>query len=572
MKTMKKVLALLVAFVMMLTMNITVFADGTTEHTITITNADPAKQHSYEAYQVFSGSLEGDELTMISWGSGVKGDELLAALKTDPTIGTDFSSAATPADVAKVLTAYKDNSASLDAFASVVGAKLSTTKAASSETKSPYTIKVTGDGYYFVKDTTETLAEGESYSKFMLKVMKDESIEAKDDHLTPTKKIVEGEERLDENSAAIGDTITYEISIPMPKMDGYKSYFFQMKDTLDKGLTFQKVTSIQVAGEEIYQKDQLSTDDYTIAAPEGKGGNLNITYKHFIDYKGKTGNVVVTYEAILNEDAELEKSNDNTVKYKYSNNPDKTGKGEPGENDYPTGETPEDTVKTWVTQLDVLKTGDNNTIKALEGAEFELSGDALNIVLLTGTKFEAKGYTAKTGETILDGEYFKLNDGTYTKTAPTDATKEKYASETDKYVKVSFENYKTETGEAKKVTAVTGEDGKIHFTGLKPGTYTLKETVAPSGYNKVADLTIVIEWDETNHTFKVGAADTADTKYSGYTADTDKNTFKITVDNKSGAILPSTGGMGTTIFYVIGGLLVLAAAVLLISRRRVSEK
>ncbi len=563
MKNAKKLVALLLTFVMMLAMTVAAFADETSAHTITITNADPAKAHTYEAYQVFKGTLADGKLTKLEWGDGVVGAAILTELQKDET----FKNAKTAQDVADIIGKYADNSADIDKFASIVGAHLGTVAATSSETASSYTLNVTGDGYYFVKDQNGSITgddkKGETYSKYMLKVIEDETIEAKDDHLKPEKKIIEGEEKLDENSAAIGDTITYEITIPMPAMDGYETYFFQMNDTLDKGLTFEKVTSITIAGganlvtSDANGKNGADTADYSIKTSGGNGAEttLDITYKHFINYKGQSGSVVVTYEATLNEYAELTKSNDNTVKYTYSNDPAHSGEGEPGEPnpENPRGETPDSTVKTWVTKLQVLKTGDNGTKAALEGAQFTLAGEDLNVVLLTGTKFVENA----------EGTYYLLKDGTYTETAPTEKTTDKYADTSKKYSKETYTSTKTETGDAKSVTAVTGEDGIISFTGLKPGTYTLTEDVAPVGYNKVDPITLAITWDGDNSSFDVGNNSNKD-----FTYDKASNTFKLTVDNKSGATLPSTGGMGTTIFYVLGSLLAIGAAVVLISKRR----
>ena len=558
MKHLKQFLAFALVALLVLSMSSAAFAATDTTHTITITNADPAKAHSYEAYQVFSGEVEDGQLTKIAWGAGVDGDALLTALQEDATIGAAFAGAETPAQVAKVLEGFENDSAALDAFALLVGKNLGTVAGTSSETKSPYTISVTGDGYYFVKDVDDSLEgedyAGESYTKYMLKVIEDETIEAKDDHLVPDKKIIEGEKKLDENSAAIGDEITFEVTIPMPKMDGYQNYLFTMSDELCDGLTFQEIKSVTVGSQ------TLDEDDYelTVNPTTGKGASITLDYIDFIQYKGETGKVVVTYTAILNEDADLINANENTVKYIYSNDPSKSGDGDWDE---VYGETPEITTKTWVTQLKVIKIGDGDESKKLAGAEFTLTGEALNIVLRTGSRFEKSPYTAADGETVDADKYYLLKDGSYTTTAPSDLTADKYAG-TDEYVKVNFTKLATDSADVD-IVVVTGDDGLATFAGLKPGEYTLTETAAPVGYNTVDPITFTIAWDKDSGFSVEGESDV--------TYDTTEKTFKVTVDDKSGSTLPSTGGIGTTIFYVVGSLCVLVAGVLLIAKRRASN-
>lgn len=103
---------------------------------------------------------------------------------------------------------------------------------------------------------------------------------------------------------------------------------------------------------------------------------------------------------------------------------------------------------------------------------------------------------------------------------------------------------------------ISGDDGALsgEFTGLTCGDYTLEETVVPSGYNPIAA-------DDVSLKFKIENAEFTDSNLIQST----------TVINNAGTVLPSTGGIGTTIFYVVGGLLVIGAAVILIARRKVSE-
>ncbi|MEE0856910.1 MAG: hypothetical protein U0L58_06440 [Ruminococcus sp.] len=171
---------------------------------------------------MFEGNLDTNEeiLTNINWSNGVDGAALLADLTANLT---DFASCTSASDVATVLVDYLDdnNSTAIDTFAEVVGKHLATVAGTSTENASPYTIAVQGDGYYFIKDKNDSVTEeGEAYSKYMLNVVRDVTIEAKDEHLVPEKKIVENGNEVSTNVASIGDEITFKITIDVPKMDG----------------------------------------------------------------------------------------------------------------------------------------------------------------------------------------------------------------------------------------------------------------------------------------------------------------------------------------------------------------
>lgn len=175
--------------------------------------------------------------------------------------------------------------------------------------------------------------------------------------------------------------------------------------------------------------------------------------------------------------------------------------------------TPDDKTRTFVTEFKLVKVDANDNSK-LAGVEFELTGTKLNTVLVTDA------------------------DGNRT-------------------VQVTEENVK--------ITVKTDANGEIKFTGLAAGEYTLTETKPLEGYNILSEpIKITIGW-----TAPADDNSACTWTYSD-NVDTSGNIATITVENQGGAELPSTGGIGTTIFYVVGGLLVVGAAVLLVTRRKVA--
>ena len=255
----------------------------------------------------------------------------------------------------------------------------------------------------------------------------------------------------------------------------------------------------------------------------------------------------------------------NDVKLSYSNDPNKSGDGSttPPENPnkptptHPTGETPRDEVVTYTTELTILKTDEDK--KFLPGVEFTLTGDGVNIVLVTQETFTE----------AADGEYWKLKNDTYTTTAPTVADDETdntadYASTETKYTKttsvVAKGNGKTETD----VVGTVQADGTVTFKGLGAGEYTITETKTLPGYNTIDPITFTLTFDATKSPMFASDNDKV-------TVGTD-NMLDTSIVNQKGSLLPSTGGIGTTIFYIIGGILVVGAAILLITKKRMSSE
>ena len=498
MKHAKKLASLLMALVMVLGMSVgttvTAFAANTNAHTITITNDKSG--HTYTAYQVFAGDISNGKLTKIVWGSGVEGEALLAALKALES--SPYASCNSAEAVADVLAGFGDDSAQLDAFAKVVGAHLKTAAGASTETKgetsSTYTINVTGDGYYFVKDTG-SLGENDAATKYILKVVENVSVTAKAETPSIDKVIVNADSANGGEGKGtaqdVGSVVNFKLTSKVPAMDGYDTYTYIVNDTMSAGLTFNNDVAVTING--------AKYTDFTVTQ---KGQSFTITFNNFISQKANAGKaIVITYSATINENALTTDEETNTVNLEYSNNPnDSTSKGK----------TPDSIVYVYDFDIVIDKyTGDEATGTRLAGAKFVLKN--------------------------ASGKYY-------------------YYNESAKKVE-----WKDALSEATEVT--TDQSGAAKFQGLDSGTYYLHETEAPAGYNLLKeDVTVTI-------TATYGD-DGQITSSSATLANNGQYQQVQKIENKSGATLPSTGGMGTTLLYIIGAILVVGAGVLLVARRR----
>ena len=555
MKTVKRALALVLALTLLLAMSATVFAADDT-YTITISGDNVVAGHTYEAYQIFKGDLaEKDGKTILSnieWGSGVNGDALLTALKADATFDNDFNGCTTAAQVADMLATYGSDAEKTQQFAKLAGANLNTTVAVTStwnESGTNYSISSLAPGYYLVKDKNDSALSSDAYTRYILQVVHNVTVNAKTDVPTVDKNIKEGDTIVKANDASIGDTINYEVTSKVPDMTGYTKYFFVLNDTMSKGLTFKDDVKVKIG------EAELAADAYAVTSTVNGDGttSIKIVLKKFIQYTKDTA-ILVTYSATLNKDAEVgTTANVNEVNLVYSNDPNYnyTGENEPGANE-PKGETTKVQTETYTTELTITKTDGNN--KILTGAEFTLTGKGVNIVLVSESSFEE----------AADGTYWKLKDNTYTTTDPIAAGVDlaKYASTTAKYKKVNTLTEKTNTTAETNVKGFVDNEGKITFRGLGAGSYTLTETVTPAGYNTIEPINFTISFDKATKKFS------SDNESIQRGAD---NTFSTTIVNNAGAELPSTGGIGTTVFYVLGGLLVVCAGVLLITKRRMNK-
>ena len=556
MKYLKRFFSIGMAVVMMLSMTISAFAANENPHTITITHEKSG--HVYEAYQVFKGDISDDKLTNVEWGNGVNGEALLVDLKQmEDSPYMDCNSAEAVADVLETMS---ENSAELDAFATVAGKHLTTEASVSTNAGTvekdgiayyKYDIQVTGDGYYLVKDQgTKEIEDGDAYTKYILKVVGDVLVEAKADAPELEKKIVEGEKKVDANNGSVGDTVNYELTSRVPDMDGYDKYDFIVHDTLSEGLTFQEDSVRIQVGNTV-----LSAEDYSVVTENVSDDCIfEIILKDFYNkYKEQSGaKITMKYSAIINENAIVGNvGNSNEAYLEYSNHPYE------GVN----GITPKDIVLTYVTGIELIKIDENGN--RLTGAEFQITGDKLNKVQTMKEVFQEDP----------NGIFYKLKKGTYTDIAPTEETAGDYANTEITYGREIKTEWNIST-EAVSATATVGSDGVVRFDGLSEGTYVIKEMKAPSGYNLLKeDITVKISCEEPatvlsgeeKAVWKYTLSGAVSTENNEVTATSGR--VELTIENKEGATLPSTGGIGTTIFYILGAILTVGGGAILLTKK-----
>lgn len=536
-KTIKKLLAALLAVAMVCAMAIPAFAYNTKE--------DLDTKHEYDAFQIFKGDVSDDntKISHVEWGKNIPHPEdFLPKLRADPTLSSEFANADSLQKVLDVMKDWKTSDDNSIAFARFVCNYIYTDSNADSV---PVIGGHTGAfelpmaGYYLIVDTSP-FSNGDSYhayNSFLLKVNKANY------HVQITPKVVkptvkkevydndDGSSSGDNNGwgssadHAINEEFKFRLIAKLPESenngrayDYYNQYTVYFNDTLSNGITYDRLDSVVIKSKDDtyditddnlkYNVDtsRLESDhSFVVGIPDVKtcvddpGFNLN---------NGAT--ITVTYTAHLNDKAYVNiadgsTSNINKVYLTYSNNP---------KDESSIGKTPESTpVYVYTYQLNNTKYhDDDNPNNVLAGAGFRLYSD----------------------EACHDEDEIKLkmnDDDTYSRDFST---------------------------EGKGVEMISGQDGQFNVKGLDAGTYYLKETKTPDGYSACKVIPVTIKADHSRN-------DQVNLEGSNLTNDI--------VNIKAGGItLPSTGGIGTTLFYVVGGGLMVAAIVLLVTKKRMENK
>ena len=490
MKLIKKIAAIMFAFMMVVSMSCNVKADEGTTTTekgkITINNAIP--KQTYTIYKILD--LESYESKKNEQGEEIGNYSYKPNKDWDSFISTAVDSAETKYfEVDKNGYArWNVDETKTSEFAQKALAYATTNNIGNKGTATASNNTVTFDnldlGYYLVDSSVGALCGLNTTNPTA-------TIEEKNGVPSVEKKIVQNNTDVESNFANIGETINFKTTITAQK--GAQSYV--LHDTMEKGFTFNKDVKVKVSGQTNYLN---STTDYEVVENAEDKCTFDIKFKEeFLKTINDTTKIEVTYSATLNGDAEIHDNNDNTTHLTY------------GEKN----NTTTSTTHTITYGINVLKyTGD--TTNTLANAKFSL-------------------YDAET-----NGNIYKL-------VQKTDTTNYRLAI----------------TGEDGITEITTNDTGKFSIQGLKPGVYWLEETAAPKGYNKLAKrIKVVINDDGTL------IVDGKDKNDKGIPIS------QVDVENKSGTVLPSTGGAGTTMIYLIGGALVLGSGVVLVTKRRVKNK
>lgn len=559
MKMTRKIFALALAVMMIMSLAVPAFAaEDHNNHWIHISNDRDG--YEYTAYQIFAGKVNDlGILTDPEWGDAFDEadiDDMLADIQT-------ISGLEHVTDVDSIITALSDNAAKDDpetlAFADVVAEYAKNNGRVSVDSGSYYSISGLTDGYYLVKNTKVPDGNNTVYTRYILEVVANVNVNPKGTFPSVEKKIKEGDDLVDVNNAFIGEKVEYVITGSLPNtISYYNTYFYEFVDTMSKGLTYNNDMEIYVNGVEVTGQFDIQTAAYTGADANYAGGTvITATIIDLLSLQNIEGvgtitgdtQVVVEYSATLNEKAVINyEGNPNKIKVRYDNDPNDDGYGTPGE-------TPEDEVRTFTTQLNLQKVDAQGN--ALTGATFNLTSD-------TNVKITVVTYYTFTEDE--NGTYYQLTDYTYTMDAPTEQDASDYIGgmNAKKYKRTATAEV-THLDEAApyNVTAAVDAGGRLSFTGLGAGNYVLTETVTPSGYHSIEPIAFQIQfgWDGEQERYEFYSED-------AMIGQGRNNTLMIEIENKAGSTLPETGGIGTTLFYVFGGIMVAGAAVLLVTKKR----
>lgn len=552
----------------------------TAKYTVTIENitGDTAK-HTYEAYQIFTGSKVGNDFDVTGWGTGVKAAEL----NLGSVAGFEDIIVNDTADSAKAVAAALTDS-NVEAFADAVGEALSDVKTASNAPGDKLTdIGVNDDGYYLIKDSKDSVKSDHSAkTRYILTIAEELTATAKADFPTIDKNIIEDNKEKKANSASIGDDVHYQLKSKVPDMTGYEKYYYIVNDSMFKGLDLD-VDSIKITIDGV---DLAATDYYINLDPdqtfEDGTNDFEIVFVDFINYKNKKdADIVIDYYATLNEDAKVGiEGNPNKVDLTFSNDPNykyegKPGKpnepkepeeGEPDSGD-PMGKTPEHEVITYTTGIELIKI-DKTTKERLTGAEFSIEGNGVNWIVK-----KSKTFT----EDATNGTYYKLKDGTYTEEEP-NGNEDSYADTATKYsLTETADVFKKGTDEIISTGIAVDSEGVLKIDGLNAGTYTITEKRAPDGgyIKKTEPITVEIGIAKDDDGNIEVTGDKCKWIYSGGEEgeeNTKDGTYTFKFSNVKGVVLPGTGAFGSKLMYALGTIFTATGAAYMISKKSKKEE
>ena len=525
MKNLKKLIPLLLVLVMVLSMGIPVYA-AENDGSITVTNATVGK--TYAAYKVFDLTYNGDKVAYTYDGTN---PTFVAALKAESSPFTISGKDPGPYNVVK-----KDGktAADISAFLTTNKGNLPTpsTQEASADTVTfsnlPY-------GYYYVTSSLGTNVTIDSTMKNVKVVDKNQgpSWDNEDPNNpdpdypdNPGKVIVKADgTKVIENTANYGDTVNFSIAVNATAYDGAERVtYYHITDTLGTGFSEAKNIKVYVDDEEI-TKDT----DYKLTQT---GNTFNVDIPFGLKY-GSDAKIEVKYSATVLDTAVLAgEGNPNTANFTWTK--DSTLKPEdpdptPDLQNPPTPSYPDEnkkTTKTYVYAIGILKVDEKGN--KLTGAEFTVKDSAGKQIYATGAA----------------GVY------EYCASTATDATSQ----------------------------FVTDANGLLVIKGVAAGEYEVTEAVAPLGYNLLLEpvsveavmkqaytTTITTYYDADGNVVKQEESVRSDTTEAG------ANVTELVVVNNAGTELPATGGMGTTLFYIFGAVLLVGAGILLFVRKRMNE-
>ena len=536
-KTIKKLLAALLAVAMVCAMAIPAFAENS--------EGDVDSHHTYSAFQIFKGDVEGNnikdfKISNVDWGSNIinNSDDFLNKLREADHIGPLFTNAKSAQEVLAVISQWHDSDDYSIAFARFVCHYLYSNDANPTYVvragSNALTIPEAKAGYYLFVDTTDFSKDDSyhSYNSFLLMVTKGNwnvPITPKAEKPTVEKKVYDNPDGTSTggfgSSAdhAINEKFQFQLTATLPDStnrayDYYDKYSVIFHDTLSDGITYDKDDELDSVVIKSNGNTYNITDSskYTIDTTDLESQNsfvVNIDVKACAKDAGFDLNdgatITVTYTAHLNDKAYVNTaggstSNINKVYLTYSNNP---------KDESSIGKTPESTpVYVYTYQLNNTKHQDTEKGPALEGACFRLYSD------------EACTDQSEVQLYQKDGFYYPIKD-----VLGKEAVEMKSAA-----------------------------NGTFNVKGLDAGTYYLKEITPPDGYSACKVIPVTIKADHSRN-------DQVNLEGSNLTNDI--------VNIKAGGItLPSTGGIGTTLFYVVGGGLMVAAIVLLVTKKRMENK